>query len=183
MSPIQQIKITIRTEPAAAQWSMQTSSRVRTMNYRRLTCTLFNKRLRPVTRLMSLSMERRGGSLITYSHRSALRTQDISSISLGGKDFTNSPLFLTWTLNYTDALQDRPDEAEYSLNQNFDSHHNLSGVSLADITHDWRRNDDRQYLGKLDGTYHLTSDGTQTIQARRSGSGAKDGQTMKTSTN
>ncbi len=107
----------------------------------------------------------RGGSLITYSHRSALRTQDISSISLGGKDFTNSPLFLTWTLNYTDALQDRPDEAEYSLNQNFDSHHNLSGVSLADITHDWRRNDDRQYLGKLDGTYHLTSDGTQTIQS------------------
>lgn len=37
-------------------------------------------------------------------------------------------------------------------------------MSLADITHDWRRNDDRQYLGKLDGTYHLTSDGTQTIQ-------------------
>jgi TonB-dependent receptor len=108
----------------------------------------------------------RGAADFTYSHRSALRTQDISSISLGGKDFTNSPLFLTWTLNYTDALQDRPDEAEYSVYQNYNAQHVLSGtLGLADITHDWRWNDDHQYLGKLDGTYRITSDGTQTIQA------------------
>ncbi len=108
----------------------------------------------------------RGAADFTYSHRSALRTQDISSISLGGKDFTDSPASLTWTLNYTDALQDRPDEAEYSVYQNYNSQHVLSStLGLANITHDWRWNDDRQYLGKLDGTYRITSDGTQTIQA------------------
>ncbi|HUI30941.1 MAG TPA: TonB-dependent receptor [Candidatus Acidoferrales bacterium] len=107
----------------------------------------------------------RGAADFTYSHRSALRTQDISSISLGGRHFTDSPISITWTLNYTDALQDRPDEAEYSVYQNYNAQHVLSGtLGLADITHDWRRNDDRQYLGKLDGTYHLTSDGTQTFQ-------------------
>ncbi len=107
----------------------------------------------------------RGAADFTYSHRSALRTQDISSISLGGKDFTDSPASLAWTLNYTDALQDRPDEAEYSVYQNYNSQHVLSGtLGLANITHDWRWNDDRQYLGKMDGTYHITSDGTQTIQ-------------------
>ncbi|HEY9165285.1 MAG TPA: TonB-dependent receptor [Candidatus Kryptonia bacterium] len=108
----------------------------------------------------------RGAADLTYSHRSALRTQDISSYSIGGKHFTDSPLSLTWTLNYTDALQDRPDEAEYSVLQNYDAQGNLSPIlGLADITHDWRRNDDRQYLGRLDGTIHVTSDGTQTLQA------------------
>ena len=54
----------------------------------------------------------RGGNDLTYTNRSALRTQDISSITLAGDHFTTSPLSLKWTLNYTDALQDRPDEAE-----------------------------------------------------------------------
>ena len=108
----------------------------------------------------------RGAADFTYLYRSALRTQDESSISLEGKHFTNSPLLLTWTLNYTDALQDRPDEAEYSVYDNYDSQHNLSPVlGLDDITHEWRRNDDHQYLGKLDGTFHVTSDGTETLQA------------------
>ncbi|MFZ1082370.1 MAG: TonB-dependent receptor plug domain-containing protein, partial [Candidatus Kryptoniota bacterium] len=105
----------------------------------------------------------RGAADLTYSHRSALRTQDISSVSLGGKNFTSSPFSLTWTLNYTDALQDRPDEAEYSVYQNYDAHGNLEPFQgLADITHSWRRNDDHQYLGKLDGIVHITPDGTQT---------------------
>ena len=108
----------------------------------------------------------RGAADLTYSHRSALRTQTISSLSFGGKHFTESPFALTWTLNYTDALQDRPDEAEYSVYQNYDAHGNLTPtLGLADITHDWRKNNDRQYLGKLDAVYHLNSDQTQNIAA------------------
>ncbi len=107
----------------------------------------------------------RGAADLTRTHRSALRTQDVSSISIGGKDFTDSPLSMTWTLNYTDAVQDRPDEAEYSVLQNYDAEGNLSPtLGLADITHDWRKNNDRQYLGKMDGIFHVTSDGTQTLR-------------------
>ena len=108
----------------------------------------------------------RGGADLTYGHRTALRTQDISSFSLEGRDFTKSFLTFNWTLNYTDALQDRPDEAEYTVLQNYDAYGNLEPFQgLGSITHSWRRNDDRQYLGKADATIHVTSDGTQTIQA------------------
>ncbi len=108
----------------------------------------------------------RGAADLTYSNRSALRIQDISSISLSGKDFAASPVSFRWTLNYTDAVQDRPDEAEYSLYQNFDPYGHLQPfVGLAAITHVWRKNDDNQYLGKLDATIHLTDDGAHTLQA------------------
>ena len=107
----------------------------------------------------------RGAADITYSNRSALRTQDISSVTLGGSDFKKSTIDLRWTLNYTDAVQDRPDEAEYSILQNYDAYGNLEPFQgLGGITHTWRKNDDKQYLGKVDGTYHVTSDGDHTIQ-------------------
>ncbi len=108
----------------------------------------------------------RGGNDLTYTNRSALRTQDISSITLAGDHFTTSPLSLKWTLNYTDALQDRPDEAEYSVLQNYGPNGQLQSFQgLGDITHSWRKNDDHQDLGKVDATWHLTPDGMNTIQA------------------
>ncbi len=108
----------------------------------------------------------RGASDVTYNYRSALRTQDISSITLNGEHFNNSPFQFQWTLNYTDAVQDRPDEAEYSLLQNYDNHGVLLPFKgLNDITHSWRRNDDKQYLGKMDLTFHITSDGSNTLKA------------------
>ncbi len=108
----------------------------------------------------------RGASDLTYYYRSALRTQDISSISLNGKHFVNSPFQLQWTLNYTDALQDRPDEAEYSLLQNYNNNGTLDPFKgLNDITHSWRRNDDNQYLGKVDALFHITRNGDNTLQA------------------
>ncbi len=111
----------------------------------------------------------RGSNDLTYTHRSALRTQNISSVSLSGNNFNTSPFKLRWTLNYTDAVQDRPDEAEYSLLQNYDVNGNLQNFQgLGSINHSWRKNDDNQYLGKLDAVFHITSDGTNTIQARYS---------------
>ena len=108
----------------------------------------------------------RGGNDLTYTNRSALRIQDISSVTLAGDHFTTSPLALKWTLNYTDALQDRPDEAEYSILQNYGPTGQLQAFQgLGDITHSWRKNDDHQYLGKVDATWHLTPDGMNTIQA------------------
>jgi len=108
----------------------------------------------------------RGAADLTYTHRSALRTQDISSISLNGDNFTKSHVELHWTLNYTDAIQDRPDEAEYTIFQNYDVHGNLQPFQgLANITHSWRKNDDNQYLGKVDAVFHITSDGMHTLQA------------------
>jgi len=108
----------------------------------------------------------RGANDLTYTNRSALRTQDISSISMAGSHFTTSPLAVKWTLNYTDALQDRPDEAEYSVLQNYDAHGNLQQFQgLGEIDHTWRKNDDRQYLGKIDATWHLTQDEVNTIQS------------------
>jgi TonB-dependent receptor len=108
----------------------------------------------------------RGSADLTYSYRSALRTQNISSFSLNGNNFSKSSLELRWTLNYTDAVQDRPDEASYSLLQNYDSHGNLQPFTgLGNISHSWRKNDDNQYLGKVDAIFHLTDDGTQTLQA------------------
>ncbi|HTY09900.1 MAG TPA: TonB-dependent receptor [Bacteroidota bacterium] len=108
----------------------------------------------------------RGANDLTYTNRSALRIQDISSVSLSGSHFSTSPFSLNWTLNYTDALQDRPDEAEYSILQNYDANGKLEPFQgLGDITHSWRKNDDHQNLGKLDATWHLTSDGMHTIQA------------------
>lgn len=103
---------------------------------------------------------------IYYYYRSALRTQNISSISLNGEHFTISPFQLHWTLNYTDAVQDRPDEAEYGLLQNFDNNGNIIPFKGLDaITHSWRKNDDNQYLGKFDAGYHITSDGNNIISA------------------
>ena len=108
----------------------------------------------------------RGSADLTYSYRSALRTQNISSFSINGNDFSKSPIELRWTLNYTDAVQDRPDEAQYSILQNYDSHGKLQPFSgLGSITHSWRKNDDNQYLGKMDIFYHITDDGTQILQA------------------
>jgi TonB-dependent receptor len=108
----------------------------------------------------------RGSADLTYSYRSALRTQNISSISINGNDFSKSPVELRWTLNYTDAVQDRPDEAQYSILQNYDSHGKLQPFSgLGSITHSWRKNDDNQYLGKIDAVFHITDDGTQNLQA------------------
>jgi len=108
----------------------------------------------------------RGANDLTYTNRSALRIQDISSVTLAGSHFSNSPFALKWTLNYTDALQDRPDEAEYSILQNYGPNGQLQPFQgLGNITHSWRKNDDRQYLGKADATWHLTEDGTNTIQA------------------
>jgi len=107
----------------------------------------------------------RGAADLTYSHRTALRTQTISSVSVGGSHFTTSPFEVRWTANYTDAVQDRPDEAEYSLYQNYDPYGHLQPfLGLADITHVWRRNDDTQKLGKIDATFHVTDDGAHTIQ-------------------
>ena len=108
----------------------------------------------------------RGANDLTYTDRSALRTQDVSSISFAGSHFTTSPFSFSWVANSTDAVQDRPDEAEYSLLQNYDAHGNLQPfVGLGSITHSWRKNDDHQYLGKMDGTLRLTSDGMNTLQA------------------
>jgi outer membrane cobalamin receptor len=108
----------------------------------------------------------RGGADITYTNRSALRTQNISSISLAGSDFKKSVIGFRWTLNYTDAVQDRPDQAEYSILQNYDAYGKLQPFQgLGSITHSWRKNDDKQYLGKLDGTFHITQDGSNTLQA------------------
>ena len=108
----------------------------------------------------------RGANDLTYTHRSAIRTQNISSISFNGTNFRKSPFELHWTLNYTDALQDRPDEAEYSITQNYDTHGNLQPFQgLGGITHTWRKNDDKQYLGKVDVLFHLTEDGKHILQA------------------
>jgi TonB-dependent receptor len=108
----------------------------------------------------------RGAADLTYTHRSAVRTQEIKSISLNGEHFTHSAFQLDWTLNYTDAVQDRPDEAEYSTLQNYDAYGNLEPYQgLGDITHSWRKNDDNQYLGKLDAAYHFDSDGKNTLKA------------------
>jgi hypothetical protein len=105
----------------------------------------------------------RGSADLTYGYRSALRTQDISSISVAGSHFTTAPFSIRWTLNYTDAVQDRPDEAEYTILRNFDPYGNIQPFQgLGGITHSWRKNDDNQYLGKLDATWHLTSDGMHT---------------------
>ncbi len=107
----------------------------------------------------------RGSADLTYTNRSALRIQDISSVSVAGEHFTASPISFRWTLNYTDAVQDRPDEAEYSLFQNFDPFGRLQPFQgLAGITHVWRKNDDNQYLGKLDATIQLTPDGGHVLQ-------------------
>ena len=108
----------------------------------------------------------RGAADLTYTNRSAIRTQTISSISLNGQDFTKSVVQLNWTLNYTDAVQDRPDEAEYTLFQNYGSNGQLQPFQgLDNITHSWRKNDDNQFLGKVDAIFHITNDNTQTLQA------------------
>jgi hypothetical protein len=108
----------------------------------------------------------RGAADLTYTNRSAIRTQTISSISLNGENFSKSILQLNWTLNYTDAVQDRPDEAEYTLFQNYGPNGQLQPFQgLDNITHDWRKNDDNQYLGKVDAILHITPDNTQTFQA------------------
>jgi len=107
----------------------------------------------------------RGANDLTYAYRSALRTQDISAFTFSGNHFSSSPLSFQWTLNFTDALQDRPDEAEYTVLQNYDPYGNLQQFKgLGAITHSWRWNDDRQYLAKLDLTYHITDDGSHTLQ-------------------
>ena len=108
----------------------------------------------------------RGAADLTYTNRSAIRTQTIKSISLNGEDFSKSVLQLNWTLNYTDAVQDRPDEAGYTLFQNYGPNGQLQPFQgLDNITHDWRKNDDNQYLGKLDAVFHITPDNTQIFQA------------------
>ncbi len=108
----------------------------------------------------------RGAADLTYTNRSALRIQDISSVSAGGEHFSTSPVDVRWTFNFTDAVQDRPDEAEYSLYRNFDPYGNLQPfVGLGSITHVWRKNDDKQTLAKIDLTVHLTDDGANTLQA------------------
>ena len=107
----------------------------------------------------------RGAADLTYGHRSALRTENISSLTVVGSHFVESPVFLRWTFNISDAVQDRPDEAEYTVLQNYDPYGKLQPFQgLGAITHVWRKNDDHQYLGKLDGIVHLTEDGTQTLQ-------------------
>ena len=107
----------------------------------------------------------RGSADLTYGYRSALRTQNISSISLAGSHFTTTALSVRWTLNYTDAVQDRPDEAEYTVLRNFDPYGNIQPFQgLGGITHSWRKNDDRQYLGKTDALWRVTSDGMHTLQ-------------------
>jgi len=112
----------------------------------------------------------RGAADLTYTNRSALRTQDISSFSVGGDHFSASPFDLRWTFNYTDAVQDRPDEAEYSLYRNFDPYGNIQPfVGLGQITHSWRKNDDRQTLAKIDLTVHITDDGAHTLQVGGNG--------------
>jgi len=108
----------------------------------------------------------RGAADLTYTNRSAIRTQTISSISLNGQDFTKSIVQLNWTLNYTDAIQDRPDEAEYTLFQNYGPNGQLQPFQgLDNISHSWRKNDDNQFLGKVDAIFRITSDNTQTLQA------------------
>jgi TonB-dependent receptor len=71
-----------------------------------------------------------------------------------------------WILNYSDALQDRPDDAQYSLLNHVDRNGNIpSQWGTGDASYSWRWNDDRQYLANADLTYKLTSDETHVIHA------------------
>ncbi len=107
----------------------------------------------------------RGASDLSYSYRTALRTQNVSNYSLSGEHFTSSPVVLRWTANYTDAVQDRPDEADYTLLQNFDQKGNLQPFQgLGQVDHSWRKNTDKQYLGKADISWRLTDDNAHAIQ-------------------
>ncbi len=108
----------------------------------------------------------RGAADLTYSNLSALRTQTISNFSVSGEHFTLSPLTLRWTTNYSDAIQNRPDQAEYNVMQNYDHNGDLEPFQgLDNITHSWRKNDDKQYLAKGDISYQLTSGNMHSIQA------------------
>ena len=107
----------------------------------------------------------RGSADLTYNNLTALRTQTENSFSFGGNHFTSSPVSLRWLINTTDALQDRPDEASYSVLQNYDPYGNLQPFQgLGSIAHSWRKNNDKQLLGKIDFTVRLTQDGSHLIQ-------------------
>jgi outer membrane receptor for ferrienterochelin and colicin len=107
----------------------------------------------------------RGSADLTGTHLSAYRVQTENSFSVGGNHFTSSPFAIRWILNTTDALQDRPDEASYTTLQNYDPYGNIQPFQgLGGIYYVWRKNDDKQLLGKVDFTIRLTSDGSNTIQ-------------------
>ncbi len=97
------------------------------------------------------------------SYRSALRIQNISNVTLIGNHFTKSPVSFQWTLNYTDATQDRPDEAALNLKVSHDFHGNVI-TGLHNVTHSWRKNDDKQYLGKTDVNFRITPDGMHALR-------------------
>ncbi len=107
----------------------------------------------------------RGAASVTTSYRSALNIQTIANYSLSGEHFTLSSISLRWVANYSDAIQDRPDDAEYTLLQSYDKYGNLpSTYGFGSIFHSWRKNNDKQYLTKVDISWKLTEDGTHTIQ-------------------
>ena len=107
-----------------------------------------------------------GSATIVGTYRSALRKQTIANFSISGDNFTSSPISVHWILNYSDAQQDRPDEAQYSLLNHPDRNGNIPTVwGTGNVSHSWRWNGDRQYLANMDVTYKLTSDETHVIHA------------------
>jgi len=108
----------------------------------------------------------KGGSPFTYTNESALRKQTIANYTLSGEHFTSQPISLRWMANYSDAIQDRPDDADYTLLGKYDKHGNPpTTFGFGNIYHSWRKNDDKQYLGKADISWKLTENGMHTIQS------------------
>jgi hypothetical protein len=105
-----------------------------------------------------------GSATIVGTYRSALQKQTIANYSISGDNFTSSPISVHWILNYSDAQQDRPDDAQYSLLNHPDRNGNIPSVwGTGNVSHSWRWNDDRQYLANVDFTYKMTSDETHVI--------------------
>lgn len=97
----------------------------------------------------------RGSADLNYLDRSAMRTQNIMNLQLEGDHHVLPQLELKWAGNYSDAVQDRPDEAEISILQNYDVNGQLQPFQgLQHITRVWRKNDDKQLMAKLDAYYN-----------------------------
>lgn len=108
----------------------------------------------------------RGSADITYGFRSALRTQNISNYQFEGNHILTSEFDLRWVVNISDAVQDRPDEAQITIFQNFDQNHQLQSFQgLDNITRSWRKNDDKELLGKFDLNYKPDNNKNFSIKA------------------
>ncbi|MGA2297483.1 MAG: TonB-dependent receptor [FCB group bacterium] len=96
----------------------------------------------------------RGSADFTYDFRSALRYENVKNLQLEGSHRLSKAINLKWTGTLSDAVQDRPDEAQIEVFQNYDNNHVIQPFQgLNHITRSWRKNDDKQYLGKIDIDY------------------------------